>query len=241
MSHDVILLIAGGAIGLSSSMIGIVVSHFLSLAQLKAKYKLDLQYLKDKKGIEKKQSADEQREMIRETLANPNAAALRRKQIAEILKRGQDVSGTLAAPSGHLACFTSKMGVLLSTGEVKDISQCCVGDCVYTIDKIDKTERAATVIDVIREETDCYAIINGELEVTLSHLVYSRDYFTKTVGELSLGEYIYTKDRTLIQVTAIQLIQERTKVYNLKLDSSQPFVVQNYLVCDYQGKLLGLA
>jgi len=70
MQNEIILLIVGGAIGLFSSIFGIIISHFLSLSMEKKKYQLEIQMISDRIRIEKEIKEQDEKKAIQKLIAN---------------------------------------------------------------------------------------------------------------------------------------------------------------------------
>jgi len=130
----------------------------------------------------------------------------------------------------HIDCFTAKMQVLLANDTTKKISDCVVGELILSIESITKKKKTSLITDVIRKEVNQFIIINGILEITESHFLYTHGFQPCHASDLRLGDYIYTKEKELEQIIKLELVEGKTIVYNIVLDNNNDICIENFLV-----------
>jgi len=130
-------------------------------------------------------------------------------------------------------CFSGEMKVLLLGGTEKKIAECVVGESIFAIDKLTKKPKESIISDIIKAEANEVIIINGILEATASHVLYTHDFVPCTVGSLHVDDYVFNKDKELERITKLELKERKTKVYNLTLTGDDYFSAENFLVCSY--------
>ena len=82
-------------------------------------------------------------------------------------------------------------------------------------------------------ETDQYYIINDKLKITPEHLLFIRKngkYEWYPAKNIKKGYYLLTSENRFEKIESLELVDERTKVYNLKLDGIMNYYADNYLV-----------
>jgi len=151
-----------------------------------------------------------------------DAAALKRKELAEKLKRGQDVNITNFG-------FDAKMRILLANGTEKEIANCVVGESIFAIDQLTKKRKETQISEIVKEEVDQVIFINGILEVATSQNFYTHNFQRRRAHDLCVGDYVYNKDKELDQIIKLELVNEKTVVYNLSLSSVGDICVENFL------------
>jgi hypothetical protein len=242
MSNELLLLLIGGFIGLFSSIIGTITSHFLAMRAQKRKYELDLHFIAEKDKIEETLRTTRRNEAIREEIANPDISQRRRELAARV--RGDNNllvspdSGILVAPEGKLACFGATMKVCMADGTVKEIAECEVGDKLLTVNTLSRDQENSTISDIVKEEVEQYILLNDQIEITASHLVCDANYLPRRVDALFVGDFICSIEEELIQVVKIELVQEKITVYNISTDDSNYICVEDILASNYQGKII---
>ena len=82
-------------------------------------------------------------------------------------------------------------------------------------------------------ETDQYYTINDKLRVTPEHLLFIRKngkYEWYPAKNIKKGYYLLTSKNIFEKIESLELVEERTKVYNLKLDGIMNYYADDYLV-----------
>ena len=82
-------------------------------------------------------------------------------------------------------------------------------------------------------ETNQYYIINDKLKITPEHLLFIRKngkYEWYPAKNIKKSYYLLTSGNRFEKIESLELVEERTKVYNLKLDGIMNYYADNYLV-----------
>ena len=132
-----------------------------------------------------------------------------------------------------MSCFSAEMKVSLPNGAVKRIDDCIVGESILVIDKRTKKRKQSQIADIIKAEVNQIIIINGILRITSSHSLYTDNFNPCRAGDLRVGDYVYNIDKELDQIFKLELINEKTLVYNIVLADGDDMCVENFLVASY--------
>ena len=150
-------------------------------------------------------------------------------------------------------CFLKGTTITLSDGSQKNIEEIETNDYLlsYEFKDLDNEnvdveylmnwyskdlqgEASRTKVDKLWEnETEQYYIINDKLKVTPEHLLFiSRNdkYEWYPAKNLKKGFYLLTSTNIFEKIETIELVEERTKVFNLKLDGIMNYYADDYLV-----------
>ena len=150
-------------------------------------------------------------------------------------------------------CFLKGTTITLSDGSQKNIEEIETNDYLlsyefkdldnYNVDveylmnwysKDLQGEASRTKVDKLWEnDTEQYYIINDKLKVTPEHLLFiSRNdkYEWYPTKNLKKGFYLLTSTNIFEKIETIELVEERTKVFNLKLDGIMNYYADDYLV-----------
>lgn len=139
------------------------------------------------------------------------------------------------------SCFTSKMKILLADGTKKSISDCVEGESTTVIDKLTKKKKVAQITTVAKAEANQIIVINGILEVTGWQILYTHNFSPIRARELYLGNYVYNTNKELDQILKLELIKEKTDVYNVTINSDSYICVEDYLVSSHEDKVTAVA
>lgn len=127
-------------------------------------------------------------------------------------------------------CFTGKTLITLADGSKKPIMDVKIGDEVLSYDFKTKSLVASTVQELlIHDNADKLLIINGYLEVTPEHIVYSNKGW-QGIGSLNIGDYLYDQDMNKIIINSIEKRVNEELVYNLHLSYPNNYYANGYLV-----------
>jgi len=242
MPDGLLMLIVGALIGLISTIVGVIVAHILAMKLQKTKYESDLQFIIDKRKVERELIQSEFNEAMREEIRNPTA--VKRPQISKHLENGLILDDHInpdgrihRMPSGGFACFGPKMKITMADGTTKAVSECAIGESLLTIDQHSMKSKVSIICDIIKKEVDRLIVINGHLEVTETHVFYTHGFSPQRAGTLHVGKYLYTRENELEQIHKIELIEGNTIVYNILTSDDNYICIENFLVSDYKGKM----
>ena len=95
------------------------------------------------------------------------------------------------------------------------------------------TNSETLVKQLWENETTQYYIINDKLKVTPEHLLFIRrngNYEWYPSKNVKKGFYLLTSENNFEEIVTIELVDEKTKVYNLKLQGIMNYYASDYLV-----------
>lgn len=132
-------------------------------------------------------------------------------------------------------CFTSEMRITMADDTFKAIKDIEIGDIIKTKTAPNtNTTTPVTVIDKYESIIDEYLIINGKLELTPVHLIYLNNKW-QPAADAKIGDYIMHTDNQLEKIYSVEKIEAQTKVYNLKIDNLNTFIVADIYI--HQNKI----
>ncbi len=111
----------------------------------------------------------------------------------------------------------------------KNIEKIKVGDLVLSFNEKTSSLTKSKVLQVFEHDADGYYIINGKIKVTAEHPIWVNGEWKK-VRELKIGDALMTKDKTYAPIYSISYVEEKIKVYNLKVEDTQTYFAEGVLV-----------
>ena len=219
----IIGVIIGGIIGVLGVLIGQVVSHKLTLKREKEKreYEESLKK-KEKKILESKEFKKELLEPIKEKgiYFNP---------ITGELELGESIveKGILNIPNDGYACFLPHSKILMSNNLLKSIENIKVGDLIQGYSSNQIIEQCE-VVNISKSKCKKYVIINKELGLTESEMLFTYDGF-KRVSDIDTYDFILNRDGHYVEIANVERRNEETVMFNLHIGMSG-FFVENFLV-----------
>ncbi|MFA4937117.1 MAG: S8 family serine peptidase [Patescibacteria group bacterium] len=135
---------------------------------------------------------------------------------------------TISVAKGY-TCFLSSTPILMVDGTTKPIEQVQVGDTILAFSEITKELKPDKVGKVFKHTTDQYLIINGQLEVTANHLVYSDGQWVE-IGQLKMGDKLLNFQGKPEKITSIEIVKKVVQVYNLEVNSYHTYIAGGVVV-----------
>jgi len=150
-------------------------------------------------------------------------------------------------------CFLKGTKITLSDGQHKNIEEIKENDNLlsyrfhdldnynqdleYLMNWYSKDYRGTNSETLVKQlwenETTQYYIINDKLKVTPEHLLFIRrngNYEWYPSKNVKKGFYLLTSENNFEEIVTIELVDEKTKVYNLKLQGIMNYYASDYLV-----------
>ena len=150
-------------------------------------------------------------------------------------------------------CFLKGTKITLSDGQHKNIEEIKENDNLlsyrfhdldnynqdleYLMNWYSKDYRGTNSDTLVKQlwenETTQYYIINDKLKVTPEHLLFIRrngNYEWYPSKNVKKGYYLLTSENNFEEIVTIELVDEKTKVYNLKLQGIMNYYASDYLV-----------
>lgn len=212
MDKDILLLIVGALIGFVGSTLSTFVSYVLENRRTKRQWQRD-DFLR---------AESQKRDEIK--LAQEFNMQTNLRKLPTILRD----------PHGEF-CFLPKTRITLSTRATATIESLKVGDSVLSYDLERNQTVEGTITQIKESEVESYVIINEMIRVTSSHLFWI-DNEWKRSDEINLQNTMYDVDGNHIPVTKLEIVNKRSRVYNLELINDSPFFAENILVNTFTGK-----
>ncbi len=132
-------------------------------------------------------------------------------------------------------CFLADTQILMSDGSTKSIEQVKMGDRILTKSSPDMTGLAAAKVTGTHSTTeDGYIIINAELRLTPSHILFVNDTW-KTAAEVTFGDLLSDQFGNSVPVESIEWQAGQTSVYNLEVEKYHTFIADGYYVHNQKG------
>jgi beta propeller repeat protein len=135
---------------------------------------------------------------------------------------------TISVAKGY-TCFLPSTPILMTDGTTKPIEQVQVGDTVLAFDEATKELKPDKVGKVFKHTIDQYLIINGQLEVTANHLVYSDGQWVE-IGQLKIGDNLLNFQGKPEKITSIEIVKKVVQVYNLEITSYHTYIAGGVVV-----------
>ena len=127
-------------------------------------------------------------------------------------------------------CFTGDTLITMANDLKKPIKDVRVGDELLSYDLEKKMLVKTTVLKlIIHDNAKKLLVINGDLEVTPEHPVYSNKGWVE-VGSLVVGDYLFDKDMNKIRIDSIKQKPNDKLVYNLHVTKPNDYFANGYLV-----------
>ena len=216
MSHDILLIIVGGAIGLASSLITTLFNFVLENKRQKSQWSHEIEI--------------RNKELLQKQLDDAHL---------QLEKENREKAGIIV-PKGYLACFPGYTPVTLSNRDHKPIEQIKVGDKILSFDVNSRSSLTGIVLEVTSHDIQEYLVVNETLKITPSHGVWidERDYvYSKRAKDLDCGDILVDENNKSVEVTSIRRELKPTRVYNLIIENNTPFFASGILVSDFSSKL----
>jgi len=220
MEKDILLLVAGGGLGLFSSITTLIINHVLASRRQKQIWDHETEVLKLKR------IAEEEDRILSSTLSDD-----KRKIIRDKLQQG----GKIIVPETKYACFITESNVNMKDGTVKRIIDVEVGDEVLSFDMRSNSYSSTIVSEIKNKKSSEFMIINDQLKLTRTHKVFVNDNI-KPAGNIFVGEQLFSLNNERIEVNRIELIKMDVDVVNLIVKNGLPFFVEGFMVGDYLSK-----
>ncbi|MFH1111938.1 MAG: S8 family serine peptidase [Patescibacteria group bacterium] len=141
----------------------------------------------------------------------------------------QMITITVNNPIPPPACFLGGTSILMTDGTSKSIEKVKVGDLIMSYDEVTKQLKPDKIKKVFRHNTDQYLVINGQLEVTANHLVYSDGQWVE-IGQLKIGDNLLNFQGKPEKITSIEIIKKVVQVYNLEVNSYHTYIAGGVVV-----------
>jgi len=140
------------------------------------------------------------------------------------------------------ACFTGKTKVAMANGSFKEIRDIKAGDIVvsYNLKTGKKTYETVTKLIIHPDTAGGYLVINGTLEITPNHLVWSPSKNNwVAISDLKIGDSLLNSSGITIRINSIDKVNGVNTVYNLSLlGPNHNFFTEDFLVHNHK---VGLA
>lgn len=124
-------------------------------------------------------------------------------------------------------CLLKGTNITVNNGYTK-IENIHVDDIVTSYNVTTNTETSSIVSKVYTRTVDGYFIINGNLNITGEHPVYSNGQWC-CINDLNIGDTILTINGTAEVISIIHVIEE-TEVYNIEVTGEHNYFANDYLV-----------
>jgi hypothetical protein len=99
------------------------------------------------------------------------------------------------------------------------------------------------VIELYKNSTEQYYIINDVLKITPEHLLFVKKntiYEWYPAKNIKVGYELFNSDNKFVKVESIEIVDEKVDVYNIKIEGTMNYYTDNFLVhgsskCDECG------
>jgi len=132
-------------------------------------------------------------------------------------------------------CFTGGTTILMADGSSKPIAEVAAGDEVLTRESKDSAKLVSAKVEkVMIHDVDGYLVINGDLEVTGVHRVYTNKGWL-TADKLKKGHKLLDKDNNWVKVKSIEKVSSRVRVYNIEIEKYHTYFAGDVWVHNDKG------
>lgn len=132
-------------------------------------------------------------------------------------------------------CFLAGTLIDLANGSKKPIEKIIVGDEIQTFSNPVNHELVLGKVSEVYEHTvPFYLIINGNLQVTPEHLIFSSGSFVEA-GKLKVGDYLLNDHNQQVRVDNIDRVNKIVKVYNFRVDPEHTYFANGFYVHNEKG------
>lgn len=125
-------------------------------------------------------------------------------------------------------CLVEGAQVLTEHGEAP-VESLRVGDFIVAFDPATSERSLARVNAIFVSRVSQYLRINGELEVTSTHVLYADDQWRRA-SELAPGMMLIGEDGQGVLVHSIEQVEEEVSVYDLSIDAPHTYFAEGLLV-----------
>jgi hypothetical protein len=152
---------------------------------------------------------------------------------------GEEQAGQSVVPGGG-GCFTLDTLVLMADGTSKPISEVHTNDVLRSGTRTDNlaTVEAVYFADVSSVEEIDLAGRTGaasSIRATREHFFWVDGEGWRSVAELRPGDWVFDSNNNRVQISAIKMMNSKTKVCTVKLSKACSFYANNILVHDLCG------
>ena len=137
--------------------------------------------------------------------------------------------GAMPPPVRHDDCFLAGTKVLLEDGSYKNIEDVQAGDKVMSYDVEKGKFVGAAVVETTKNATEKHYRINGNLNLTPSHVLYV-DGKWSAADSVKVGSYLTNANGELVKIESIEAVEGPVNVFNLVTEYPNDFYAENYLV-----------
>lgn len=217
MDRDLLLVLAGGGLGIAGTLVGSLFSFLLNRKSQRDQWDHD----------EKDRRAEWER-VERDKILRPWTQAEAEGARAMLDRGGKLISVFQRNYEVRAGCFLAGTLVTLADRSSKPIEEVLEGEEVLSYDIGTHSLSTDRVIMLRKASTEEYIVVNQQLKVTRSHHLFAEGIYRKA-GDLVLGARLLNSDWQSAEITSIELVRKTVAVYNLDLPEGRGFFVQGLL------------
>ena len=131
-----------------------------------------------------------------------------------------------------LACFDAKTKILVADGDSKNIEEVLPGEKVLTRESESSPKLVEAVVSKVEKHVvDQYVVINGDLKVTVEHIMFiNREW--KPVALAGHGDKLLTEGGKEMEVKSLSIRHGQFEVWNLKIDKYHTYIAGGFYAHD---------
>ncbi|MBI5242693.1 MAG: hypothetical protein HY922_03285 [Elusimicrobia bacterium] len=137
--------------------------------------------------------------------------------------------GSMPPPPRRDDCFLAGTKVLMEGGSYKNIEDVQAGEKVMSYDVEKGKFVGAAVVETTKNATEKHFRINGNLNLTPSHVLYV-DGKWAAADSIKVGSYLTNANGELVKIESVEAVEGPVNVFNLVTEYPNDFYAENYLV-----------
>jgi len=139
-------------------------------------------------------------------------------------------------PPGHVAectcvvavCFLPDTAITMADGTTKPIQDITAGDVVLSYDEKSDQLTSSAVAETFVHQASQYLTINNRIKVTPNHPLFINDQWVEA-GQARAGDSLVHSDGSREVIQTIELIKEKTPVYNFEVADTHTYFAESIL------------
>jgi len=218
VSEKIVLILAGGVIGLMSSLATSILNFYLQGIRQKREWE-------HQERIRRDQQALKDADVIRNIVARDQLLSITGKPLLEQL-----------IPDRSKGCLAAGTKIRMADNSMKNVGDVVPGDNVMTRNGSENILRAVTVKRNGSSMAKRFVFINDILSTSESQYLLTDTGHVRAI-DLRIGSRLIRMDGRLEEIVKIQLFNDPIEVFAVVLEESGVFIAESYCVADYTTKL----